>query len=64
MKRVLCNATVDPERDADGGYIDYTVVVTGAGDHDEIVRKYTITDQTQKNAAMEGIRRFTEEVGE
>ena len=64
MKRVLCNAVVSPERDADGGYIDYTVTVTGVGHQDGIVRNYTVTDQTQKNAAMEGIRRFTEEMSE
>ena len=55
--RILCNATVDPEVD-DGNYIDYKVTVTGL---DGTVRNYTITDQTQKGAAMEGIRRFTEE---
>ena len=58
--RILCNATVDPEVD-DPGYIDYAVTVTGSNG---IVRNYTITDQSQKGAAMEGIRRFTEEFTE
>jgi hypothetical protein len=61
--RILRNATVDPEVD-DPAYVDYTVVVSGAGEHDSIVRTYTITDQTQRGAAMEGIRRFTEELAE
>jgi hypothetical protein len=61
--RVLCNASVDPEVD-DPAYVDYTVTVMGVGHHDGIVRTYNITDQTQKGAAMEGIRRFTEEFAE
>ena len=58
--RILCNATVDPEID-DPNYVDYKVTVTG---QDGVVRTYNITDQTQKGAAMEGIRRFTEEMSE
>ncbi len=55
--RVLCNATVEPEVD-DPAYVDYAVTVTG---QDGTVRNYTITDQTQRGAAMEGIRRFVAE---
>lgn len=61
--RILCNATVDPEID-DPNYVDYKVTVTGVGHQDGIMRTYNITDQTQKGAAMEGIRRFSEELAE
>lgn len=58
MKRVLCNAVVMPDRD---GEEEYEVTVIGAGDHDGIERLYSIEKTTQKDAAMEGIRLFTEE---
>lgn len=58
MKRVLCNAVVMPDRD---GEDEYEVTVIGAEDHDGVERLYTIERNTQKDAAMEGIRRFVEE---
>ena len=59
--RVLCNATVMPERD---GEDEYEVTVVGAGDHDGFQRMYSIEKTTQKDAAMEGIRLFTEEMSQ
>ena len=59
MKRVLCNAVVMPEQD---GEDEYEVTVIGSGDQDGVERMYTIERNTQKDAAMEGIRRFVEEM--
>jgi len=58
MKRVLCDATVDP---CEIG--SFTVTVTGAGDHAGTIRVYTMRKSTEDAAAREGIRRFVEEMG-
>jgi hypothetical protein len=58
MKRVLCKAVVTPDVD---GEEEYEVTVIGAGDHDGVERMYDIKKNTQKDAAMEGIRLFVEE---
>lgn len=59
MRRVLCNAVVMPERD---GEEEYEVTVIGVGHDDGVERMYTIEKNTQKDAAMEGIRLFVEEM--
>lgn len=58
MKRVLCDATVDP---CDIG--SFTVTVTGRGDHEGAVRVYTMRRVSEDSAAREGIRKFVEEMG-
>lgn len=58
MKRVLCDATVDP---CDIG--SFTVTVTGRGDHEGTVRVYTMRRVSEDSAAREGIRKFVEEMG-
>ena len=64
MKRVLCNATVDSlGMDAGGQTRGWRVVVTGVGDHSGQSRVYEIKDETEGDAAMEGIRRFVDELG-
>lgn len=64
MKRVLCNAVVDSLGLDDGGqHHGWRVVVTGTGDHSGQSRVYEIREETQDDAAMEGIRRFVEEHG-
>jgi len=58
MKRVLCDATVDP-RDIGS----FTVTVTGRGEHEGIVREYTLWHLTEDAAAREGIQKFVKELG-
>ena len=58
MKRVLCNAHVSPETDSEEE-IEYTVEVSGLWDHSGIT--YQIMAKTQKDAAMQGMNRFSEE---
>jgi len=58
MKRVLCDATVDP---CEIG--SFTVTVTGRDGHAGIVRVYTMRKVSEDAAAREGIRRFVEEMG-
>lgn len=60
MSRVLCNAYIESVTD-DGKYKEYTVVVSGVGDHDGIVHKYNITGGDEDSAATEAIRRFVKE---
>jgi hypothetical protein len=59
MKRVLCNAEVSPEADSDTE-IEYIVTVHGEWDHSGITDTYTVTAKTEREAAMEGMRRFSE----
>lgn len=58
MNRVLCNSTIDPNED--GGF-DVTVV--GVGEYSGVTRVYKIDETDETSAAMEGIRRFSEEFG-
>lgn len=58
MKRVLCDATVDPM--ADG---EFLVIVTGTGDHDGVRRWYHIEKDSEDAAAKEGLRLFVLEMG-
>jgi hypothetical protein len=58
MKRVLCNATVEPSEI--GSFI---VRVTGCGEHEGMSRVYTMRKKTEDGAAQEGIRRFVQEMG-
>lgn len=58
MKRVLCDATVDP---CEIG--SFTVTVTGKGEHDGVTRVYTVQSGSEDVAAHKGIRRFVEELG-
>lgn len=60
MSRVLCSAVVNGVSD-EPPYKRYTIVVTGAGDHDGIRRTYSIVGGTEDAAAIEGIRRFVAE---
>jgi hypothetical protein len=59
MKRVLCNAYVQPE--TDGEEIEYTVEVHGLWDHSEIRSTYQIRAKTQHAAAMTAMDRFVGE---
>ena len=59
MKRVLCSAYVSPETDSEEE-IEYIVEVNGEWDHSGITDTYTVMAKTQKEAAMEGMRRFSE----
>jgi len=58
MKRVLCDATVDP---CEIG--SFTVTVTGKGDHAGTVRVYTLRRVSENVAARDGIRNFVQEMG-
>jgi hypothetical protein len=58
MKRVLCDATVDP---CEIG--SFTVTVNGRGDHEGEVRTYIMRKADEGAAAQEGLRRFVEEMG-
>jgi hypothetical protein len=60
MARVLCSAYVSPETDSEEE-IEYTVEVNGEWDHSGITSTYVITAKTQKEAAMQGMNRFSEE---
>jgi hypothetical protein len=58
MKRVLCNAVIDPMSDG-----EFAVTVTGVGHHDGVTRVYHIEKDNEDDAAKEGIRLFVEEIG-
>jgi hypothetical protein len=60
MKRVLCDATVDR---CETGSLVVTVTVTGRGEHEGIVRDYTLWHLTEDAAAREGIQKFVKELG-
>jgi|VirMetMinimDraft_7_1064189.scaffolds.fasta_scaffold144504_4 hypothetical protein len=60
MKRVLCSAYVSPETDSEEE-IEYDVEVNGEWDHSGITATYKIMAKTQKDAAMQGMNRFSEE---
>lgn len=59
MKRVLCNAIVDPLPDG-----SFSVTVTGQGHHDGVMRVYTIKGADEDAAAKDGLSRFVEEIGD
>ena len=62
MKRVLCNVVVDHLGDDDGGQNrGFRVTAVGSGEHTGITRSYILQEETEQDAAMEGIRRFVEE---
>jgi alpha-beta hydrolase superfamily lysophospholipase len=59
MKRVLCNASVDASPTG-----QLVVTVHGIGEHTGEKREYTFpAAEKEDSAAMEGIRRFVEELG-
>lgn len=57
MRRVLCEAIVDP---CEIG--SFTVTVTGRGHDEGTIRVYTMRSVSEDSAAKEGIRRFVEEL--
>jgi len=64
MKRVLCNVVVDPFGHDEGGQNhNYRVTAVGSGEHSGMSRTYIISEECEDSAAMEGMRRFTEEFG-
>jgi hypothetical protein len=58
MKRVLCNAFINPMSDG-----EFSVTVTGVDHHDGVIRVYHIEKDSEDDAAREGIRLFVEEMG-
>ena len=60
MKRVLCSAYVSPETDSEEE-IEDDVEVNGEWDHSGITATYKTMAKTQKDAAMQGMNRFSEE---
>ncbi len=64
MKRVLCDAVVDPLKPDEGGqFANFLVTVSGRGEHDGVSRVYIMREQVEDEAAKEAIRQFVEEMG-
>ena len=62
MKRVLCNVVVDHLGEDDGGQNrGFRVNAVGTGEHSGITRCYILQEETEQDAAMEGMRLFVEE---
>lgn len=61
--KVYARATVDEVADDDGQNARYRVEVTGAFDHEGVVRVYEFNEESEGDAAMRGIAKFSEEMG-